>query len=294
MKYKDYYQILGVERGASTEEIKQAYRRLARKYHPDVSEEKNAEEQFKEVAEAHETLKDPDKRRAYDQLGRYRSGQEFRPPPDWERQFGSIFGGEGAGGSFDLGALFAGLTGRRGGARAPQRGRDLEGTVQLGLEEAATGKEVQLQIGQRTITARIPKGATDGQKLKVAGKGEIGFNGTAGDLYLTIRLRPHPVFRPEGHDLRLDLPITPAEAALGAAVEIPTLDGKVKLRIPPNAQPGQKLRLAGRGLPRPGTGSGDLYAQIQIVLPPVLSAQEKSLYEQLAACSTFDPRSRLS
>lgn len=295
MKYKDYYQILGVERGASEDEIKKAYRKLARKFHPDVSQERNAEERFKEVAEAYETLRDGDKRRAYDQLGRHRSGQEFRPPPGWERQFGDLFGGAGAGGSFDLGDLFAGLTGRRGGARSgPQRGRDLEATVELGIEDAARGTEVRLEIGHRTVTARIPKGATDGQKLKVSGKGEPGVHGAAGDLYLTIRLRPHPVFRTDGHDLTLELPLTPAEAALGAAVEIPTLEGKVKLRIPPNSQSGQKLRLTGRGLPKPGSGNGDLYAQIQIVLPPTLSAQEKALYEQLAACSTHDPRSRMN
>jgi len=296
MKYKDYYQILGVERGASDDEIKKAYRRLARKYHPDVSKERNAEERFKEVAEAYDTLKDAEKRRAYDHLGHYRSGQEFRPPPDWERQFGDFFGSRRAGGSgnFDLGDLLAGLTGRRGGARAgPQRGRDLEATVDLGIEDSARGTEVRLEIGQRTVTARIPKGTTDGQKLKVPGKGEPGPNGAAGDLYLTIRLRPHPVFRAAGHDLTLDLPVTPAEAALGATVELPTLDGKVNLRVPPGSQSGQKLRLTGRGLPKPGTGSGDLYAQLQIVLPPALSEEEKSLYGQLAACSTFDPRSRL-
>lgn len=295
MKYKDYYQILGVERGASEDEIKKAYRRLARKYHPDVSREKNAEERFKEVAEAYETLKDAEKRQAYDQLGRHRSGQEFRPPPDWERQFGDFFGGAGASGSFDLGDLFAGVTGRRSGARpGPQRGRDIEATVQLGIEEAARGTEVRLDMGHRTITTRIPKGAADGQKLKVPGKGEPGGRGGAGDLYITVRLRPHPIFRVDGHDLTLDLPVTPAEAALGSTVEIPTLDGKVKLRIPPNSQSGQKLRLTGRGLPTPGSGNGDLYAQIQIVLPAALSEKERALYEQLAACSTFDPRASLN
>lgn len=296
MKYKDYYQILGVERGASEDEIKTAYRRLARKYHPDVSKEKNAEERFKEVGEAYDTLKDPEKRRAYDQLGRYRNGQEFRPPPDWERQFGDFFGRGGAGaGGFDLGDLFAGLTGgRRGGRPHAPAGRDVEATVQLDLEDAARGTEVRIEIGPRTVTARIPKGATDGQKLKVAGKGELGPRGDAGDLYITVRLRPHRLFRSEGHDLTLDLPITPAEAALGTTVEIPTLDGKVKLRVPPNSQSGQKLRLSGRGLPKPGSGSGDLYAQLQIVLPPDLSEQEKALYAQLAACSTFAPRARLN
>jgi curved DNA-binding protein len=295
MKYKDYYQILGIERGATDEAIKKAYRRLARKYHPDVSKERNAEERFKEVAEAYDTLRDAEKRRAYDQLGRHRSGQEFRPPPDWERQFGDFFGRAGNAGGFDLGDLFAGLGGRRG--PRPHRGRDLEATVELTLEELARGTEVRLEIGSgrdaRTITARIPRGASEGQKLKVPGKGGPGLQGSPGDLYITIALRPHPIFRADGHDLQLDLPVTPAEAALGAAVEIPTLEGKVRLRIPPGSQSGQKLRLSGRGLAKPGAGHGDLYARIQIVLPAALSAKEKELYQQLAACSTFDPRARL-
>lgn len=301
MKYKDYYQILGVERGASEDDIKKAYRRLARKYHPDVSEEKNAEERFKEVAEAYETLRDPQKRTAYDHLGSHRAGQEFRPPPDWERQFGAFFGqGGSAGSAFDLSGLFGGLGGlggRRGQPRGPARGRDMEATVELSIEEAARGTEVRVEIGSgataRTVTARIPRGAADGQKLKVPGKGAAGPHGSIGDLYLSIRLRPHPIFRPEGHDLTIDLPVTPAEAALGASVEIPTLDGKVKLRIPPHSQSGQKLRLAGRGLPTAGKSAGDLYARIQIVLPPSLSERERELYEALAACSSFDPRARL-
>ncbi|MGH8637814.1 MAG: DnaJ C-terminal domain-containing protein [Burkholderiales bacterium] len=304
MKYKDYYQALGVERDASDEDIKKAYRKLARKYHPDVSKEKDAEERFKQVAEAYETLRDKDKRRAYDQLGRYRSGQDFRPPPDWERQFGDIFSrhsDSGDSGGFDLGDLLAGLAGgRRGSSRSGRRGRDVEVTAQLSLEDAAKGTEIVIALpaagaANRTVHARIPKGATDGQKLRVAGKGlpGAGPNAAAGDLYIAVALKPHPLFRVEGHDLLLDLPITPPEAALGAAVEIPTLEGKVKLRIPPNSQSGQRLRLAGRGLPKPASGCGDLLAQLKIVTPPTLSEREKALYEQLAATSAFNPRAHL-
>ena len=300
MRYKDYYRTLGVERNASEEDIKKAYRKLARKYHPDVSKEKDAEERFKEVAEAYETLRDAGKRRAYDHLGHFRSGQEFRPPPDWERQFGDIFGSRDEGSGFDLGDLFAsfGVGARRSSARSAQRrGSDIEATAHLSLEEAAHGTEIRLEIGTgreaRTIQARIPKGAADGQKLRVPGKGEAGSHG-AGDLYITVALRAHPLFRVQGHDLLLDVPLTPWEAALGTSIEVPTLAGKVKLRIPPHSQSGQKLRLAGRGLPKPHAGPGDLYAQLQIVMPSMLTEREKRLYEELAADSTFNPRAHFA
>ncbi|MCC7080340.1 MAG: DnaJ domain-containing protein [Burkholderiales bacterium] len=300
MKYKDYYQTLGVARDASDEGIKKAYRKLARKFHPDVSKEKDAEERFKLVAEAYETLRDKDKRRAYDRLGRHRSGQDFRPPPDWERQFGDIFGrNEGVAG-FDLGDLFAGFAGgRRGASPQARRGRDVEVIARLSLEDAAKGTEVTLTVPggtSHTVHARIPKGATEGQKLRVAGKGlaSPGPTGTAGDLYITVALKPHALFRAERHDLLLELPITPPEAALGAAVEIPTLDAKVKVRIPPGSQSGQRLRLAGRGLPKPGGGCGDLLAQLKIVTPAALTEREKTLYEQLAAASEFNPRAHFA
>lgn len=313
MKYKDYYRILGLQRGASDEEIKKAYRRLARKYHPDVSKEKDAEERFKEVAEAYETLKDPKKRAAYDGLGAFRSGQDFRPPPDWFERF--HVHGSGDLGGIDLADLFAsfgGLGGRggfegfgRGGGfqefgRARrrgglQRGQDIEARVPLGLEEAAQGTEVTLQVGARQVRARIPRGATDGQRLRLAGKGGPGVGGApAGDLFLTIELRPHRLFRAEGHDLRIEVPLAPWEAALGTEIEIPTLGGRVTLKIPAGSKTGQRLRLAGRGLPKPQGGAGDLYAVLTIAVPGALSARERELYEQLREASRFDPRAHLS
>jgi curved DNA-binding protein len=304
MKYKDYYKILGVDRNATTEEIKKAYRRLAHKYHPDVCKEPGAEEKFKEIGEAYDTLKNPEKRAAYDQLGRYQAGQEFRPPPDWEKQFHTHFWSE----DMDLADLLAGLTGRRwraaGGTRVPIPGEDLETTVYLTLEEAARGTEIEVNLNvlehdehghprrvPRKFRVRIPKGATDGQRLRVPGKGGKGVNGGRdGDLYLNIVLRPHPLFRPVGHDLYLDLPLAPWEAVLGASVEVPTLHGPVRLKVPPGTQAGQHLRLARRGLPKPGGGEGDLYAIVQIVVPAAPSEHERALFRQLAETSTFNPR----
>jgi len=302
MKYQDYYQTLGVARDAAPEEIKKAYRKLARKYHPDVSKEKDAEERFKQVGEAYETLSDPKKRRAYDHLGPYRAGQEFRPPPDWERQFGDVFGRGDDDVPFDLNDLFGGLAGgRRAGSRSGRRGRDVEVNAQLDLAQVASGTEVKVQLAgaggaePRTVTARIPKGAVEGQKLRVKGRGAPGLRGAPpGDLYITVRLRPHPLFRPDGHDLLLELPVTPAEAALGAMVEIPTLEHRIKVRVPAHSASGQRLRVAGRGLPKPDGGNGDLLVQLKIVLPKSFSARERELYEQLAAASEFNPRSHLA
>ena len=321
MKYKDYYQILGVAREASEADIKKAYRRLARKYHPDVSKEKDAEEKFKEVAEAYEVLKDPDKRAAYDQMGFYQPGQEFRPPPDWGERFGA--GGGGAGGfagfedlgDIDLADLLAGLGGRasgcgRRGAGAGMHGmqmpgQDAEVTVYVTLEDLLRGVEVEipltypevdtrgrLQRTTRTTKVRVPKGATDGQRLRVAGKGAPGSGGApAGDLYLNISLRPHSLYRASGHDLYLEVPVTPWEAALGGSIDVPTPDGRVSLKVPAGSRAGQKLRVRGRGLPRPKGGEpGDLYAVLQVVTPSVLDEREKELYRQLAAASSFNPR----
>lgn len=296
MRYKDYYATLGVERDASEADIKKAYRKLARKYHPDVSKEADAEEKFKEIAEAYQTLSDPEKRAAYDQLGRYRAGEEFRPSGDWEARFGS-----GGFEDFDLGDLFAqfGGFGRRAGGTQGARGfampgQDYEATASISLEDAARGTEVELslspQTGSRT-RIRIPKGAVDGQRLRVPGKGGPGIGGgPAGDLYLNIQLRPHPLFKPSGHDLYLELPIAPWEAVLGAQVEVPTLEGRVQVQIRPGSRAGQKLRLSGKGLPRPKGGAGDLYCVLQIVTPPKLSERETALYQELRDISKFDPR----
>jgi curved DNA-binding protein len=313
MKYKDYYQTLGVARGASEDDIKKAYRKLARKYHPDVSKEPNAEERFKEVSEAYEVLRDKDKRAAYDRLGRHRPGEEFRPPPDWAEQFTHGFGGGGFGGTaegFDFADLFGDLFGAAGGRPRGRggfamAGQDYEALVHITLEEAARGTEVSLNLSvpeydsegmprrtPKTITVRIPKGATDGQKLRVPGKGGPGINGgPPGALYIDLKLRPHPLFQPSGHDLYLEVPITPWEATLGTAIEVPTLEGKVRLKVAAGATAGQKLRLAGKGLPKPGGGHGDLYAVLQIVTPATVTARERELYEELGRISTFNPRS---
>jgi curved DNA-binding protein len=305
MKYKDYYAILGVERGASADDIKKAYRKLARKYHPDVSKEKNAEERFKEVAEAYETLKDAEKRAAYDRLGSFPPGQDFRPPPDWQQDFS---GGQFSFDDLDLADLFAGLRGgfRRAGGRAEMAmpGEDFEVNVRITLEQSHHGTTLDLALQipeydaqgrlrrvQRNFKARIPKGATEGQRLRLPGKGGKGVNGGRdGDLYLNIALEPHRLYRVSGHDLYLDVPLAPWEAVLGATVEIPTLGGPVRLKIKPGTHAGQQLRLAQRGLPKPRDGAGDLYAIIQIAVPTVVHERERALYEQLARESAYDPR----
>ena len=306
MKYKDYYRTLGVERSAADADIKKAYRKLARKYHPDVSKEPGAEAKFKEISEAYMTLKDVDKRAAYDQLGAHPSGQEFRPPPDWQREFsGTPFAAD----DVDLADLFASL---RGGGRHPGHdgrtlsmpGQDYEVTVHITLEQAFHGAKVDLDLtmpeydangilhrAPHAFKVRIPKGATDGQRLRLPGKGGKGFNGGRdGDLYVNVVLHPHSLYRVSGHDLYLDLPLTPWEAVLGATVQVPTPHGPVRLKVPAGTQGGQQLRLSKRGLPRPSTGEGDLFALVQIVLPTVTNEQERTLFKQLADGSTFNPR----
>jgi curved DNA-binding protein len=291
-----------VPRDASDEAIKKAYRKLARKYHPDVSKEPNAKEKFQDVAEAYETLKDKEKRAAYDSLGSYRPGQEFRPPPDWSQRFGQQ--GFGDFGDVDLSDLFSALgggfgrsAGRRRGFRqgsVPIPGEDYEVTVRLALEEAFSGTEREFRIGEQTVRARIPRGATDGERLRLRGKGGPGMNGgPPGDLYLVISLVPHPLYKVNGRDLDLEVPVAPWEAALGAQIEVPTLEGQVKMKLPAGSKSGQKLRLAGKGLPRPGGGAGDLYAVVMIVVPGTLAERERQLYEQLRDASRSDPRSHL-
>ncbi len=294
MKYKDYYGILGVARSASDEDIKRAYRKLARKYHPDVSKEAQAEEKFKEVSEAYETLKDPEKRAAYEQLGSYQAGQEFRPPPGWEHRFST-----GTEDFFDLGDLFEHFTGARARGRrtGPIPGEDYELNARLMLEQAARGTDLEVSLpgggAPRHVRVRVPAGVTDGHRLRVPGKGGPGMNGgPAGDLYLNIALAPHPLFKPSGHDLYLEVPLAPWEAVLGASIEVPTLDSRIALTVPPGSRPGQKLRVAGRGLPKPKGGAGDLYCILSIATPPESTEREKELYRELAKASAFNPRAR--
>jgi curved DNA-binding protein len=316
MKYKDYYEILGISRDATQDEVKKAYRKLARQYHPDISKEAGAETKFKEIGEAYEVLKDPEKRKAYDQLGSYQPGQEFRPPPDWEQSFGPgtryyEFSGEDLGGFSDFFfGLFGGGMGRQASSGQSARahfsahGQDFETTIHIDLKEAYSGttRTLQMEVSEITsdgvikripknITVRIPKGATEGQRLRVKGKGGKGVHGGRdGDLYLIIAINPHHMFKVHGHDLYVTVPLTPWEAALGARIELPAIERKILLTIKPGAQSGQKLRVPGKGLPKPKGGSGDLYAVLQIANPSELTATEKSLYESLAKSSSFNPR----
>jgi curved DNA-binding protein len=294
MKYKDYYEVLGVPRDATLDQIKKAYRKLARGNHPDVSKATGAEGRFKEAAEAYATLKDADKRKAYDELGRRPAGEEFAPPPQWEQHFGGARAG--GFGDIDLEELLGSL-GRGGRPRGPRpvRGTDFETSVALSLEDASKGTTVNLSVGDtqgdRTLAVTIPPGVTDGQKLRLRGKGGKGRSGGEdGDIYLHLTLAPHAVFRPDGHDLYFDLRLAPWEAALGAEVEVPTLEGAVVLTVPAGTQSGRKLRLRGRGMGNPAGTRGDLYAVVAIDVQSTLTERERELFTQLAAASTFDAR----
>lgn len=290
MKYKDYYDTLGVPRDADLEQIKKAYRKLARTHHPDMSKAPDAEARFKDAAEAYATLKDPAKRAAYDELGHPKPGAEFSPPPQWQQDFS--MGGQ----SFediDLADLLAAM-GRGRGARAamPVKGRDLETGITLTLADARQGSTVKLNVrddsGERVMEVTVPPGARQDQKLRLRGKGGKGqHGGPDGDIYLHISLAPHPVFRPDGLDLYFDLALTPWEAALGAGVEVPTLEGPVLLTVPAGTRSGRKLRLRGRGLL---AGQSDIYALVHIDVPSTLSEAERALYLELARISNFNPR----
>ena len=313
MKYKDYYGILGVKKDANADEIKSAYRKLARKYHPDVSKEKDAEEKFKEMAEAYETLKDPEKRAAYDQLGSYNPGQEFRPPPDWGQQYANQPGGFDDIDLSDLFAAFGGAPGRggRGGGGArradrPMPGSDFEAAVRITFEQAYEGTEIDFELsalewdpdgGMRRVPhrvkTRIPRGVTDGEKLRVPGKGGKGANGGPnGDLYLDIEVGAHPLYRVAGKDLYVDLPLAPWEAVLGVSVDLPTPGGAVSLKVPPGTRAGQQLRLSGRGMTR-GKDAGHLYAIVRIEVPTVLDDKQRALWKEIAETSNFSPRTLL-
>ena len=343
MKFKDYYEILGVKRDASEDQIRQAYRKLARKHHPDLNPgDKAAEERFKGINEANEVLSDPEKRKRYDQLGaNWRDGAEFTPPPGWSRvnvDFGDlrdIFGsgardsnaGPGGGGAFSdfFEMLFGGS--REAGPGEPRRGRsrargqDAEAEMEIALEDAHRGgrHRITLQatrtcptcngagtlnggvcptcrgagqvVSPKTIDVNIPPGARAGSVIKIPKQGQPGAGGAeAGDLYVKLQLKPHPTFTVAGDDLTADVPITPAEAVLGATIEVPTIDGKAEMKVPAGSQGGQRLRLRGQGLNKRGSGRGDLYVRLKIVVPPQPSEREKQLYEELASVSQFKPR----
>ena len=317
MEFKDYYSILGVEPDADLKAVKTAYRRLARKYHPDVSSESDAESRFKEIAEAYEVLSDEKKRAEYDQLRQYGRGGRFEPPPGWQGQrgaggasssgadfsefFSSIFGGR-FGDSFD---------GSRADARGQHssedffstRGRDLETEMPIFLEDTLAEQTKTIdyalprydELGRveetrKTLKVKIPAGVTDGERIRLKGQGAPGFgNGPAGDLYLRIRLVPHPLFDVLGRDLSITVPVAPWEAALGTRINIPTLDGRIQLTIKAGSQSGQRLRIRGKGLRR-GDQQGDLFAVLKVVMPDTIRDEDRALWQQLADTNNFDPR----
>ena len=339
VKYQDYYETLGVAKDASQEQIHAAYRKLARKYHPDINKSSDAEDKFKRIGEAYEVLRDPEKRKRYDALGdNWKAGQDFTPPPGWDFfDFGTgtrsrrgtgtngygfrIFDGFGdspfSGFSDFFETLFGGgMGGFGGGSAAGQtgtrgqgfRGQDQEADITIPLEEAYRGTKRSVTLesrdpatGQpagetRTLEVKIPAGTTDGQRLRLRGQGGrissrgTGGGGTPGDLYLRVRIAPHPVFRLNGADLELDAPVAPWEAALGARIDVPIIGGKASVKLQPGTQSGQRLRLRGKGFPRKNGGHGDLYVRIRIEVPKNLSDRERQLYEELSKASSFQPR----
>lgn len=310
MEYKDYYKILGVERGASETDIKKAFRKLAHKYHPDVSKEKDAEAKFKDVNEAYQTLSDPEKRAAYDQLGQRRDGSNFEPPPGW-----GGFGGAGASGfggfdfgdsGFDFSDLFSHMGASR--ARQPEAGEDLNAEVQITPEQAFNGTTVSLSLREpeagadgrvrhvtKTLEVKVPAGTISGQRMRLAGKGGPGYNGGPnGNLYITINISEGGRFRVDGRDVYLTVPLAPYEAVLGTEAVIPTLSGgKISVKVPAGAKAGQKIRIAGKGFLNKKGAAGDMYLVISIVVPPAPTEEEKELYKRLSEVSTFNPRENL-
>lgn len=315
MDYKDYYKILDVEKDVSQADIKRAYRKLARKYHPDVSKLPDAEARFKEVGEAYEVLKDPEKRAAYNKLGEsWKAGQDFNPPPEWDAGFefrgGGFTGGDDANYSDFFESLFgrdfgSADAGNRQGGGFNMRGEDHHAKVLIDLEDAYTGSSRRLVLQspeldetghvvnkQRTLNIKIPKGVKQGQRIRLSGQGSAGAGSApAGDLYLEIEFNPHGFYHVDAHDVYLDLPLTPWEAALGASVKVPTPNGPVDLKIKSNTQNGQKMRLKGRGIP--AKIAGDLYVVAQITLPPADSDSAKALYRKMQQELDYNPRVKL-
>jgi curved DNA-binding protein len=306
--FRDYYEVLGVPRGASEDEIRAAYRRLARKYHPDVNKEDGAEDRFKEISEAYEVLRDPEKRERYDRLGRnWKAGEDMSDAPGFDgfEGFDNVRVDIG-GGDADFSDFFESLFGSRSGARGRRtrgsegfsgqgisaRGSDHEAVVELTLEEAFEGGRRRFQFNDgREYEVTIPRGVRDGQRIRLAGEGGQGLGGgPPGDLLLRVRVRPHPRFRLKGRDLEVDLSVAPWEAALGATVEVPTLQGRARVKVPAHSSCGRRLRLRGEGMPGADGDAGDLYAAVKIVVPKRLRREERKLYERLAEVSNFDPR----
>jgi curved DNA-binding protein len=322
LQYKDYYATLGVLRTATEAEIKKAFRKLAREFHPDVAKDKKvAEEKFKEVNEAYEVLGDPEKRKRYDELGAdWKGGGEFRPPPGWEQftggragrrggqpDFEFQFGGTGFSDFFEafFGSSARGRGGFPGGGRFAteqdfaERGRDIEGDIMVTLEEVTRGSiravnvrsEVEGEVRTKTFQVKIPAGVGEGQRLRIAGRGEAGAGGgAAGDLYLRVRIARHPDFEVENHSLVYEADVSPWEAVLGTNLSVPTLEGRVNIRVPPGTQNGQKLRVRGRGLVDREGGHGDLIVVMRVVVPQKVTEEERKLWEKLASESGFNPR----
>ena len=310
MQYKDYYQIMGLSRSANQAEIKRAYRKLARKYHPDVSKEPDAEAKFKELGEAYEVLKDPQKRAAYDKLGsNWKAGEDFSPPPKWDEGFEFRGGGFTGGDANAFSAFFAQLFGRDGFRPADQvphgfrvRGQDSHAKIYIDLEDSIQGAtrnislstpemdaQGRVQIKHRNLNIKIPKGVKPGQHIRLAGQGDPGLgDGKSGDLLLEIAFNNHPLYRVSGTDIYLALPVTPWEARLGAKIKIPTPVGTVDLKIPPHSEQGTKLRLKGHGLP--AKTPGDFYVVLQIALPPAHSEEAKAAYQRMQHEFDFNPR----
>jgi len=298
VEYKDYYEVLGLPRDASQDDIRRAYRKRARQYHPDLNADPDAEDRFKELGEAYEVLSDPDKRGRYDRLGAQWRAQGAAPGNGdfedfFERQgFDRDMGMEFGDGVFS--EFFERLFGDGAAARpsGPMRGRDIEAIIELSLEDALNGARRRLSLGDgHSVAVNIPAGVREGQRIRVAGQGAPGRDGApAGDLYLLVRLKPHPRFRRQGDDLLVDVRVAPWEAAVGATVPVSTLAGTAQVRVPAGSSSGRRLRLRGRGLPAGDDKRGDLYATVEIAVPKELSDEERELFEKLASVSDFNPR----